>query len=455
MSAPDDVVRSTLLSGLRVVEVSSFVAAPLGGMTLAQLGADVIRVDPLGGAADIRRWPLAESGTSIYWAGLNKSKRSVTVDFRSERGRDLVRGLVRERGVLLTNSGGRGWLSHQELAAVRPDLVHVQIDGRHDGSSAVDYTVNAATGFPFVTGPVGWGEPVNHVLPAWDVSCGLYAALALLAAERHRRATGEGSQIRVALEDVAVATAGNLGFLAEAEINRVDRTRIGNHLYGSFARDFSTRDGRRVMVVALTNRHWRELVDVTGRGGAVAAVEDALGVDLATDAARYRFREMIAGLLEPWFAERDLADVEARLGTTNVLWSTYRSFGELIDDARRAPGGSILAEIDQPGIGVHLAPGSPIAVGPRGRPVQVDRAPVLGEHTQGVLAAELRLTDDMVDGLVADGVAGAVAPDPPVTPTAAPPAAVAAVPGASGSAGQQPTGHPVTDDRTAGTRGET
>jgi 2-methylfumaryl-CoA isomerase len=77
------------LSGLRVIEVATFVAGPLGGMTLAQLGADVIRIDPLGGAADYTRWPVAASGTSLYWAGLNKGKRSMAADFRSAEGRGI------------------------------------------------------------------------------------------------------------------------------------------------------------------------------------------------------------------------------------------------------------------------------------------------------------------------------------------------------------------------------
>lgn len=75
------------LAGLRILEISSFVAAPLGGMTLAQLGAEVIRIDPLGDAADTTRWPLAPSGASLYWTGLNKGKRSVTLDFHSDEGR--------------------------------------------------------------------------------------------------------------------------------------------------------------------------------------------------------------------------------------------------------------------------------------------------------------------------------------------------------------------------------
>ena len=238
-----------LLAGLRVVEVSSFVAAPLGGMTLAQLGAQVVRVDPAGGGPDIGRWPVAASGTSLYWTGLNKGKRSVTADFGSPEGRRRVTDLIVRAGVLLTNAGGRGFLDDAALRELRPDLIHLQIRGRHDGRPAVDYTVNAAVGFPMVTGPPEHDGPVNHVLPAWDITCGLYAALGIAAAERRRARTGEGCFLRVALEDVALAMAGNLGFLAEAQFG-VARERVGNHLYGSFARDFTCRDGGRVMVVA-------------------------------------------------------------------------------------------------------------------------------------------------------------------------------------------------------------
>ena len=167
------------LGGLTVVEVSSFVAAPLCGMTLGQLGAPVIRVDPIGGASDVQRWPLAADGTSIYWTGLNKGKRSVTVDLRSPEGQKLVQRLIVEGdGVVVSNAAGLSWLSHDRLAAKRSDVIHVQLLGRGDGSTGVDYTVNAGIGFPLVTGPADHAGPINHVLPAWDVCCGLYAALA-------------------------------------------------------------------------------------------------------------------------------------------------------------------------------------------------------------------------------------------------------------------------------------
>ena len=91
---------------MRIVEISSFVAVPLAGMTLAQLGAEVIRVDPIGGAADYHRWPLTEDGNSIYWAGLNKGKRSVAADMRSADGQELVQRLIAESGVFITNVVG-------------------------------------------------------------------------------------------------------------------------------------------------------------------------------------------------------------------------------------------------------------------------------------------------------------------------------------------------------------
>jgi 2-methylfumaryl-CoA isomerase len=379
------------LAGLRVVEVSTFVAAPLGGMTLAQLGAEVVRVDPLGGAPDHSRWPLAPSGTSLYWTGLNKAKRSIAVDLRSAAGQQLVTGLVVDSGpgggIVLTNSAGRPWLGHAALAERRPDVIHLQIEGNSDGSAAVDYTVNAGLGFPLLTGPAGHAGPVNHVLPAWDVACGLYAAVGLLGAERRRTITGQGAALSVALSDVALATAGNLGFLAEAELGQ-RRPRLGNYLYGGFGRDFTSRDGRRVMVVTLTTRHWRDLVAATGLAEPVAALEKALGVDFAVEGDRYECRELLAALLERWFGRHQLADIRAVLDRTSVLWSVYRSVGELVGsgELRANP---MMSVVDQPGVGRYLAPASPIAAGPR----TVTRAPVLGEHTDEVLATWLGLGD--------------------------------------------------------------
>lgn len=366
-----------MLEGLRIVEISSFVAAPLGGMTLAQLGADVVRVDPLGGAADTVRWPLAPSGTSLLWTGMNKGKRSVTVDFRSPEGRDVVTRLAGEAGIVLTNTVGRGRLSYEALRETRPDLILLQIEGKADGSAAVDYTVNAEIGFPLVTGPADHAAPVSHVLPAWDVACGLYAAVGLLAAERRRSRTGEGAHIRLPLYDVALATAGNLGLLAEAQLG-VERERIGNHLYGGFGRDFVLAGGDRVMVVALTTRHFADLCEATGMVETAGQLARLLRADFSVDGDRYRHREALAALFAPWFAERTLPEVEDALKPGSVLWAPYRRFTDLDLAA-----GTLMDEIDQPGVGRVRAPASPLDTGAGRRAVP---APELGEHTDAILS---------------------------------------------------------------------
>ena len=372
------------LAGLRIIEVSSFVAAPLGGMTLAQLGAEVIRIDPLGGAPDTTRWPLAPNGGSLYWAGLNKGKRSVTLDLRSPDGQravaDLLAGSGPDGGILLTNAG-YPWLAYDALRDARPDLIHLRVTGKHDGSPAVDYTVNAGAGFPLATGDEATAGPVNHVLPAWDVACGLYAATGILAAERHRRRTGAGRAITLALADVALAVTGHLGFLAEGELSR-SRPRIGNHLYGGFARDFRTKSGDSVMVVTLTARHYADLARVTGRTGALAAVERALGADFTQDGDRYAQREVIAALIAPWFAEHTTGEVAEALGGTSVLWERYRTFAELAADPETLAN-PMVGRIDQPGIGRILATGTPLAQ--PGTPQAPAPAPVLGADTDAVL----------------------------------------------------------------------
>jgi 2-methylfumaryl-CoA isomerase len=389
------------LDGLTVLEVSSFVAAPLGGLTLAQLGAEVIRIDPVGGAADQGRWPLAPSGTSLFWTGLNKGKRSVTVSFRAPEGRQIVADLIRASGagggIVLTNVVGQTWLSCPELTQIRPDLIHLQILGYRDGRAAVDYTVNAETGFPLVTGPDALEGPVNHVLPAWDIACGLYAAVGLLAAERRRARSGQGSQITLALADVAMALAGNLGFLAEAQLGQ-DRHRIGNHLFGGLARDFRTADGQRIMLVALTRRHFADLAQVTGLGGTFAELERLLGADFSTDGDRFRHREVIAALLEPWIAARPLAEIEQEFAATSVLWSRYRKFTEI-----DLSGNPLLAQISQPGVGSLLAPASPLVVEGAS---DVRPAPGLGADTLPVLTGLLGLAKADVLSLAERGIVG-------------------------------------------------
>ncbi len=378
---------ATPLAGVRIVEISSFVAVPLAGMTLAQLGAEVIRVDPIGGAADYRRWPLTDDGESIYWAGLNKGKRSVAVDMRSPDGQELIARLVAEGGprggILITNVVGRDWHGYDALVARRPDLIHLEVSGRADGGTGVDYTVNAGVGFPLVTGQATQAGPVNHVLPAWDLACGLYAALGIVSALRHRDATGAGSRMRLPLEDVALATAGNMGFLTEPMITGSQRQRLGNSLYGQYGANFTSSDGVSFMLVALTGRHFRDLAELTGTTKAVAALAEALEADFTDEGQRYRHRDALTGLFSVWFAEHTGEQIAAALAGTSILWERYRTFAEASADPKVTEN-PLFTTLQQPRIGAHLAPGLPLMIDGAHNPAVA--APALGDDTEAVLA---------------------------------------------------------------------
>jgi len=375
------------LEGLRLVEAAAFVAAPLGGMTLAQLGADVIRIDPPNGGLDYRRWPVTEQNVSLFWAGLNKSKRSVAIDFTTHEGKELVTALIvapgEGGGMLLTNFPPRGWLSYEALCSKRPDLVQLTVQGRRNGGSAVDYTVNPKLGLPLITGPEGADGAVNHVLPAWDLITGQMAAVGLLAAERHRRRRGEGQHIKLALEDVALAVMGHLGFLAEAQLGQ-QRRRYGNYVFGAFGRDFVTADGRRVMVVGLTSRQWRSLSNATGITEGIRTLGSRMGLDLGLEGDRFLAREAIAALIEPWIAARTIAEVSKVFNEQGVAWSRYQSVGDLVkqdgDCSERNP---LFNKVNQPGIGSILAPSTPLDFSIGRKPAEP--APPLGQHTEEVL----------------------------------------------------------------------
>lgn len=370
---------SAPLSGVRVVELSSFVASPLCGLTLAQLGAEVIRIDPIGGAADTHRWPIAAQGDSIYWTGLNRGKRSVVADLRDPGGQALVRRLVIDSGdtggILVTNSAGREWMSHERIAAVRPDVITLEISGRFDGNPAVDYTVNAALGFPYITGPVYHAGVVNHVLPAWDVACGFYAALAVTAAIRRRELTGAGSHIRLPLENVALSVASTLGYLTEPQLGTESRPRTGNDIYGTYGTDFLASDGGRFMVVALTRRHFSDLMEVTRTTEVVRSVESMLSADFRLESDRFTHREVLSALFATWFRACTSVEVTRALESTSLLYERYRTFDEVVASGE-LEANPLFAGLKQPGVGDFLASGSPASF--NGFHYQVGPAPKLG-----------------------------------------------------------------------------
>jgi 2-methylfumaryl-CoA isomerase len=241
-------------------------------------------------------------------------------------------------------------------------------------------------------------------LPAWDFITGQMIAVGLLAAERHRRLTGQGQLVKLALKDVGLAMLGNFGMIAEVMINETDRPKQGNYLYGAFGRDFETLDGQRVMVVGLTALQWNCLGQATGLTEAFNALGSRLGLDMNDEGDRFRARREIANILEPWFHGRTLAEVRRSFEEHRVTWGPYRTVREtLASDPDCSPDNPMFSMVEQPGIGTYLMPTSPLDFNQVAR-LPARPAPRLGEHTDEILLDILGLTEGEVGKLHDEGI---------------------------------------------------
>ena len=375
-------------------------------MTLAQLGADVIRFDQIGGGIDYRRWPVTDKGKSLYWHSLNKGKRSFAVDFRKPEGKELVTRLIcadgEDAGIFLTNFPANGWLSDTVLRARRQDLIYLNLTGDRHGGSALDYTVNSKVGLPFLSGD---GEsPINNPFPAWDVIAGQHIALGLLAAERHRRINGQGQFIRLALADVALATMGHLGYLAEAEVNKEARKPFGNHVFGSFGHDFTCKDGKRVMIVGVSSNQWKAILRVTETQAQVTELEASLDLNFSNEGDRFKAREKLKELFQPWFGQRDSSTVHEALDQASVCWGPYQTIQQLVQtDSDCSVDNPLFEKVEQPGIGEYLMPSNPLNFEGLGN-IPVTPAPILGQHTDEILELTLGLSGSEIGKLHDSGV---------------------------------------------------
>ncbi|MFC3068314.1 CoA transferase [Phenylobacterium soli] len=401
-----------LLKGLRVVEGSAFVAAPTCGLYLAQMGAEVIRFDNIGGGPDFRRWPLADNGKSLYWEGLNKGKKSIALDLTRPEGREIAQALAtapgegpgQDGGLFVTNFPVDGFLSYDLLAKRRPDLICVRVMGWADGSQGMDYTINAALGLPQMTGPADDPRPVNHVLAAWDLLTGAYCAFTLAAALIARHRDGKGREIRAPLSDIAAATMANLGFVAETMQTGHQRPRMGNDIFGAFGRDFVTKDGQKLMLLAITPKQWSKALEALGISGEIAALEGELGVSFAVDEGlRFTHRARIYPLFEKAFAARTAAELTPAFDAGGVTWGAYQSLEAALEDRRLYKDNPLFEAVRQPSGLTYPIPGAMGTI-PQETRKPVAPAPSLGQHTDEVLAEVLKLSSAEIARLHDTGI---------------------------------------------------
>jgi len=384
------------LKGVRVVELARILAGPWAGQMLADLGADVVKVENPDGGDDTRKWgpPFVtgadgENLSAAYYHACNRGKRSMAVDFSTPEGAETVRRLVASADVLIENFKLDGLkkygLDYESLKAINPRLVYCSItgfgqNGPYAARAGYDFIIQGMSGLMSITGPAG-GEPQKVGVAVTDIFTGLYSVIAIQAALRHAEATGQGQHIDMALLDtqVSVLANQNLNYL----VSGVSPVQMGNaHPNIAPYEVLPVKDGHFILAVGNDGQF--------ARFCAVVGLDALAGnPDFATNAARVANREALREHMLPVLSAFSRDDLLGKLEAAKVPASPINTIGEMFADPQTIARGMRM-DLDD-GRGAMLpSVRAPMLMSET--PLVYERpSPRLGEHTDEVLA-ELRRT---------------------------------------------------------------
>jgi formyl-CoA transferase len=390
------------LDGVRVLEVGVFMAAPFAALQLADLGADVVKVENPDGGEPVRSTGPFVAGESSPFLRLNRSKRSVAIDLKSAAGRTAFLRLAGRADVVVENlrpGAMRGLgLSYADVRAVNPGVVYASASGfGQDGPLAdragLDIMAQARGGLMSITGEPD-GPPAKVGVPVCDLVCGLYLALAVTAALRERDRTGEGQYVDVSLLESAVSLAvWEAGrFFATGEVGR----RLGSaHQSQAPYQAVRTADGW-VTLGAITPKTWTGLCTTLG-------LDDLVDDErFATSSQRHAHRDALLPLVEGRTRALPTAQLVERLDRVGVPCAPIADYGEVFTDEHLSARG-FFWDAPHPVAGPVRQVGSPMRLS-RTPPRHAGAGPLLGAHTREALR-EVGYSDGEVDALVAGGAA--------------------------------------------------
>ncbi|MCC6715034.1 MAG: CoA transferase [Gammaproteobacteria bacterium] len=390
------------LAHIRVLDLSRVLAGPYCAMVLGDLGAEVIKVERPGSGDDTRHWgPPFVGGESAYYLCCNRNKKSVTINLKSDRGRDYIRGLAAHSDVLIENflpgTLEEAGLGYEPLHAINPRLVFCSItgfgqDGPYRDVPGYDVLIQAMAGVMSITGDPD-GAPMKVGVAISDITSGLFAASAIMAALRARERGGAGERIDISLFDSTLAWLANVGsaYLVTGQVPQ----RYGNaHATIVPYQAFATREGHIIVAVG-NDGQWQRFCAAVGRPD--LAADDRF----RTNPLRVRHRAVLIPLLEEVLAARPasawlsrLAEAEVPSGPVNTL---DRAFADPQVQARR-----MVMEVSHPTIGPLRMVGSPIRLGMNDG-AGASPPPMLGQHTAEVLHRVLGLSAADIDAARAAG----------------------------------------------------
>ncbi len=391
------------LEGIRVLDLSRVLAGPYCTMVLGDLGADVLKIEQPGSGDDTRRWgPPWAGGESAYYLCVNRNKRSVTLNLKDDRAKEILRALARESDIVVENfkvgALDRMGVGYEALSALNPRLIWCSItgyglDGPYADRPGYDFVAQGEGGIMSVTGEPD-GEPMKVGVAIVDITTGLFAASAILAALHARERTGRGQRIDAALLPSAVAWLANVGsnYLVSGEIPK----RYGNaHPNIVPYQTFRARD--RWMTVAVGNdRQFQALCRILGLEH--LAADDRF----ATNPARVANRETLVPLLQEVFETRDADDWLEAMTAAGIPCGPINTVDRVFAHPQILHRGMVV-EVPHPTAGTVRLAGPPFILSDTPAEVR-GHPPLLGEHTEEVLRERVGLSDDEIARLRSEGV---------------------------------------------------
>ncbi|MFT4051493.1 MAG: CoA transferase [Microbacterium sp.] len=399
MSAPQS---APVLAGLKVVDLTTFLSGPSATQLLGDLGAEVIKVESLGGDSSRDIAGPTVDGNSAYYLANNRNKRSIAIDLKNPRGLAVMKRLIADADVVIENFRpgvcARLGLDPQEVTREHPALIWASISGfGQEGPwrdrPAYDMVVQALSGVMSLTGHPG--APAARLgIPAGDVVAGLYAVIGILGALVARQQTGAGRVIDISMLRGQLAMLSYQAVYAGVTGEAPGPQGAGHDSIATY-RSFRGGDGREFVVTANTPRMWEGLCRVLGLEHLVTDER------FATAATRLQNRQELWALLEARFADLPAAEWVERLTAAHVPVAPVKNVIEALDDAREAADGSLVS--------VQGAEASFVNVATPIRFVATDEVapvypPELGADTVAILTDELGIPAEEVDALIADGV---------------------------------------------------
>lgn len=386
------------LAGLRVLEFTHAVMGPMTGLALADMGAEVIRIERAPAGDDTRR--LKGFGTG-YFTFFNRNKKSIAVDLKTDEGREIVLKLIGSADVLIENFApgtmDRLGLGFDPLHKLNPRLIYCSLKGFMPGPyekrPALDEVVQMMSGLAYMTGPPG--QPLRAGASVVDIMGGTYGAMAVLVALIEREKTGQGTLVKNGLYETAAFIMGQhmaYSAIAQVEVPPMPARVSAWAIY----RTFATADKHQVFVGITSDKHWASFCEVFSRPDLLARDE------LATNNSRIEARDWLLPELEQFFASMPKAEIIAKCDEAAIPFAPIARPEDLFDDPQLNEGNSLL-EVELPIGGSTKLPRLPLSVEGDDFGLRTE-APRIGEHTAQLLG-ELGYSTEVIQQLAEQGIA--------------------------------------------------